>query len=56
MLPQEFERPVLELSGDILRVALQTMVSGTEEHGGIEHRYLDFFLEQISVTPANLVN
>jgi len=40
MLPQEFERPVLELSGDILRVALQTMVSGTEEHGGIE-RYID---------------
>ena len=29
MLPQEFERPVLELSGEILRVALQTMVSGT---------------------------
>ena len=40
MLPQEFERPVLELSGEILRVALQTMVSGTEEHGGIE-RYID---------------
>ena len=40
MLPQEFERPVLELSGEILRVALQAMVSGTEEHGGIE-RYID---------------
>ena len=40
MLPQEFERPVLELSGEILRVALQTVVSGTEEHGGIE-RYID---------------
>ena len=40
MLPQEFERPVLELSGEILRVALQNMVSGTEEHGGIE-RYID---------------
>jgi len=40
MLPQEFERPVLELSGEILRVALQAVVSGTEEHGGIE-RYID---------------
>ncbi len=40
MLPQEFERPVLELSGEILRVALQMMVSGSEEHGGIE-RYID---------------
>jgi hypothetical protein len=40
MLPQEFERPVLELSGEILRVALQTVVTGTEEHGGIE-RYID---------------
>jgi len=40
MLPQEFERPVLDLSGEILRVAMQTMVSGSEEHGGIE-RYID---------------
>jgi len=38
--PHEFERPVLELSGEILRVALQMMVSGSEEHGGIE-RYID---------------
>jgi hypothetical protein len=40
MLPQEYERPVLDLSGEILRVALQMMVSGSEEHGGIE-RYID---------------
>ena len=37
---QEFERPVLELSGDILRAALQAMVAGSEDHGGIE-RYID---------------
>jgi len=38
--PRELERPVLELSGDILRAALQMMVGGSEEHGGIE-RYVD---------------
>ena len=38
--PHEFERPTLELSGEILRTALQMMVSGSEEHGGIE-RYID---------------
>ena len=38
--PHEFERPTLELSGEILRTALQMMVSGSEEHGGIE-RYVD---------------
>lgn len=38
--PVELERPVLELSGDILRAALQMMVSGSEDHGGIE-RYID---------------
>lgn len=38
--PHEFERPSLELSGEILRAALQMMVSGSEEHGGIE-RYID---------------
>ena len=32
--PHEFERPVLDLSGELLRGALQTMVSGSEEHGG----------------------
>lgn len=36
----EFERPVLELSGELLRGALQTMVTGSEDHGGIE-RYID---------------
>jgi len=38
--PHEFERPVLDLSGEMLRAALQTMVSGSEEHGGVE-RYVD---------------
>ena len=38
--PHEFERPVLELSGEILRAALQMMVSGSEDQGGIE-RYID---------------
>jgi len=38
--PHDFERPTLELSGEILRAALQLMVSGSEEHGGIE-RYID---------------
>ena len=36
----DIERPVLDLSGDALRAALQAMVSGSEEHGGIE-RYVD---------------
>ncbi len=38
--PHEFERPVLDLSGELLRNALQGMVAGSEEHGGIE-RYID---------------
>ena len=38
--PHEFERPVLDLSGELLRGALQTMVAGSEEHGGVE-RYID---------------
>ena len=38
--PQEIERPVLDLSGDMLRAGLQAMVAGSEEHGGIE-RYID---------------
>jgi len=38
--PHEFERPVLDLSGDMLRAALQIMVAGTEDQGGIE-RYID---------------
>jgi hypothetical protein len=38
--PHEFERPVLELSGDMLRAALQIMVAGSEDQGGIE-RYID---------------
>jgi len=36
----EFERPVLDLSGEMLRAALQVMVAGTEDQGGIE-RYVD---------------
>ena len=38
--PHEFERPVLDLSGELLRGAMQAMVAGSEEHGGIE-RYID---------------
>ncbi len=38
--PHEFERPVLDLSGDMLRGALQVMVAGAEDQGGIE-RYID---------------
>ncbi len=40
MQPHEFERPVLDLSGDMLRAGLQAMIAGSEEHGGIE-RYVD---------------
>ena len=40
MQPHEFERPVLDLSGEMLRAAMQAMVTGSEEHGGIE-RYID---------------
>ncbi|MEJ2257237.1 MAG: hypothetical protein P8X98_09555 [Woeseiaceae bacterium] len=38
--PHEFERPVLDLSGEILRAAMEAMVKGSEDHGGIE-RYID---------------
>jgi len=38
--PVEFDRPVLELSGDGLRAVLQIMIAGSEDHGGIE-RYVD---------------
>jgi hypothetical protein len=34
------ERPVLDLSGQALRAVLQSMIAGSEEHGGIE-RYVD---------------
>ncbi|MDP6993126.1 MAG: hypothetical protein QGF87_02115 [Woeseiaceae bacterium] len=37
---QEIERPVLDLSGDTLQRSLDQMISGAEEHGGIE-RYVD---------------
>ncbi len=38
--PHEIERPVLELSGEALRGALNAMIAGSEAHGGIE-RYVD---------------
>ena len=38
--PSDVERPVLDLSADTLRIALQQVVTGSEEHGGIE-RYID---------------
>ena len=40
MQPHEFERPVLDLSGEMLRAVLQVMVRGSEDQGGIE-RYID---------------
>lgn len=40
MQPQEFERPVLDLSGEALRAVFHAMVAGSEDHGGIE-RYID---------------
>jgi hypothetical protein len=40
ILPVKVERPVLDLSGDALRLALQAMIAGSEDHGGIE-RYID---------------
>jgi len=40
LLPHEFERPVLDLSGEALRAGLQIMIRGSEDHGGIE-RYID---------------
>ena len=36
----DIERPVLELSADAIRLSLQTMIAGSEDHGGIE-RYVD---------------
>lgn len=40
MRSNEFERPVLDLSADALRAGMRAMVSGAEEHGGIE-RYVE---------------
>ncbi len=38
--PKDIERPVLDLDGQALRAALEQMVQGAEEHGGVE-RYAD---------------
>ena len=38
--PSDIERPVLDLSGDGLRAIMQTMIVGSEDHGGIE-RYVE---------------
>ncbi len=38
--PADIERPVLDLCGDSIRMALQIMVQGSDELGGIE-RYVD---------------
>ena len=37
---RDVERPRLELSGDVLQSALQGLISGSEDHGGVE-RYVD---------------
>ena len=38
--PNDVERPVLDLSGDAIRAALQAMIAGSEDLGGVE-RYVD---------------
>ena len=38
--PGDVERPVLELSGDVIRASLQSAIAGAEDQGGIE-RYVD---------------
>ena len=38
--PVDIERPVLDLSGEGLRVILQIMIAGSEDQGGVE-RYVD---------------
>ena len=38
--PGDVERPVLDLSADAIRAALQAMITGSEELGGVE-RYVD---------------
>jgi len=35
--PQELERPRLDLSGPLLKHALESLVTGTEQQGGVEH-------------------
>jgi hypothetical protein len=35
--PQELERPRLDLSGALLKHALESLVTGTEQQGGVEH-------------------
>jgi hypothetical protein len=35
--PQELERPCLELSGPLLTHALESLVAGTDQQGGVEH-------------------
>ena len=53
-LPNEFERPVLDLSGEALRAGLQIMIQGSEAHGGIE-RYIDAVKLKISMFRQALV-
>ena len=38
--PKDIERQVLDLSGEALAAAVQQMIAGSEDHGGIE-RYVD---------------
>ena len=54
-VPVEIERPVLDLSGDLLRQAMQMMVNGAEELGGIE-RYVDAVKLKSSVFQQALDN
>jgi hypothetical protein len=53
--PHDIERPVLDLSADILRQALHRMISGSEDHGGIE-RYIDAVKLKSTMFQQALVN
>ncbi len=52
---QDIERPVLDLSADILRRSLQAMVAGSNDHGGIE-RYIDAVKLKSKMFQQALVN
>ena len=53
--PQDIERPVLDLSADLLRRSLQAMVAGSNDHGGIE-RYIDAVKLKSKMFQQALVN
>ena len=48
--PHEFERPSLDLNGPAIRAGLQAVISGSEDHGGVE-RYIDAVKLKSSMFP-----